>query len=55
MKYKDYLSNYVKNDDSIYPGLKGMKDGKINYIYIRLFVPVKNLQKERKWLLNFLG
>ena len=33
MKYKDYLSNYIKNDDSIYPELKGMKDGK-NKLYL---------------------
>ncbi len=48
--YKDYLMNYITNDESIYPELKGTKNGKkklqdiLNYL-----LSGKNNQKTKIW------
>ena len=46
----EYLTNYVKNDISVYPEIKGTKNGKqkLQDIYNYL-LSLKNKDKERPW------
>ena len=51
LKYKDFLSTYVKNNNSIYPVLNGTKYGvkKLEFIY-NYSLSEKNINnKEKEW------